>query len=196
MKLLGPKSISTGLSYLFLLLFILLALHSICELFAFGVAYYNWTNSTSLFSDFIYVGNTIDYASTQHGDYTYFRFKYPFTDQQMLTGIFSKNSFIFHTFQNLFFCLFFALAYKIFKKLSHEKIFTESVIKDLKKFAVINLMYAPIYFFIWIFIFKANVETTMLLTSFAFLFLGIIMYFITALFKKGYQLQSENDLTI
>lgn len=196
MKLLGPKSISTGLSYLFLLLFILFALHTIFELFAFGIAYYNWTNSAHLFSDFIYVGNTIDYASPQHGDYTYFRFKYPFTDQQMLTGIFSKNNFIFHTFQNIFFTLFFAFAYKIFKKLSNEKIFTEFVIKDLKKFAIINLLYAPLYFLIWIFIFKANLETTMLLTSFAFLFLGIIMYFITALFKKGYQLQSENDLTI
>lgn len=196
MKLLGPKSISTGLSYLFLLLFILFAAHSIFELFAFGIAYYNWTNATNLFSDFIYVGKTIDYASPQYGDYTYFRFKYPWTDQQMLTGIFSQKSFVFHTFQSIFFSLFFAFAYKIFKKLSNEKIFTENVIKDLKKFAVINLLYAPLYFLIWMFVFRANIENSMLLTSFAFLFLGIIMYFITALFKKGFELQSENDLTI
>lgn len=196
MKLLGPKSISTGLSYLFLLLFILLALQFIYQLFAFGIAYYNWTNSANLFTDLIYVGNTIDYASPEHGDYIYFRFKYPLGDQPMLTGIFSKNSFIYYTFQNIFFCLFFVFAYKIFKKLSYEKVFTENVIKDLKKFAVINLTYAPLYFLIWIFVFRANVETSMLLTSFAFLFLGIIMYFITALFRKGYQLQSESDLTI
>lgn len=196
MKLLGSKSVSTGLTYLFLLLSILFITHSLYELFAFGIAYYNWTNSTNLLSDFIYVGKTIDYASPQHGDYIYFRFKYPFGDQQMLTGIFSKNSFIFHTFQNIFFCLFFTFAHKVFKKLSRENIFTESVIKDLKKFAIINLLYAPLYFLIWIFVFRASIETAMLLTSFAFLFLGIIMYFITALFKKGYQLQSENDLTI
>lgn len=196
MKLLGPKSVSTGLTYLFLLLSILFIIHSIYELFAFGIAYYNWTNAADLLSDFIYVGNTIDYASPQHGDYIYFRFNYPFGNQQMLTGIFSKNNFIFHTFQNLFFCLFFTFLYKIFKKLSLENIFTENFIKDLKKFAVINLLYAPLYFLIWIFVFRASIETAMLLTSFAFFFLGIIIFFIIALFKKGYQLQAENDLTI
>jgi hypothetical protein len=194
MKLIGPKSISTGLSYLFLLLFIFLAVNSIYMTFTFGVGYYNWTYSHNLLPNIVEVAKMPQNVSPEFQ--VYFRFKYPFSNVQMMMGFFTFKTFVFHTFQNIFFSLFFFFAYKVFKELSNQKLFTKKIIRQLTIFSIINLLYAPLYFFIWIYIFNASIESSMVITSFAFLFLGIIMYFIKAFFKKGYQLQSENDLTI
>lgn len=196
MKLLGQKSASTIISYLFLVLFIIFLIHAIYQSVGFGIGYYNWTTSHHLFSETFYVNDEIDYASYEKGKYLFFRFKYPFSDHQMITGFFTLNTFIFHTFQSVFFCLFFFYGYKTFGDLSNKELFNEAIIKHLKTFTVINLLYAPLYFLIWIFVFRSGVEGSMLMTSFAFLFLGIILHFIKAFFKRGFQLQSENNLTI
>lgn len=194
MKLIGPRSISTGLSYLFLLLFIFLAVNSIYMTFAFGVGYYNWTYSHNLLPNIIEVAKMRQALSPEFQ--VYFIFKYPFSNVQMVMGFFTLKTFVFHTFQNVFFCLFFFFAYKVFKELNNQKLFTENIIRQLTIFSIINLLYAPAYFVIWIYIFKSSIGSSMVITSFAFLFLGIIMYFIKVFFKKGYQLQYENDLTI
>ncbi|KUJ50444.1 DUF2975 domain-containing protein [Chryseobacterium sp. JAH] len=196
MKLLGKQSVSTIISYLFLALFIFFFLHFIYQSFGFGIGYYNWTTSHHIFSETFYVNDEIDYASYEKGKYLFFRFKYPYSNQQMMTGFFTLNRFVFHTFQSIFFCLFFFYGYKTFEDLSQQELFNETIIKHLKTFSVINLLYAPLYFLIWIFIFRSGIESGMFMTSFAFLFLGIILHFITVFFKRGFQLQSENDLTI
>lgn len=196
MKLLGKQSVSTIISYLFLALFIFFFLHLIYQSFGFGIGYYNWTTSHHIFSETFYVNDEIDYASYEKGKYLFFRFKYPYSNQQMMTGFFTLNRFVFHTFQSIFFCLFFFYGYKTFEDLSQQELFNETIIKHLKTFSVINLLYAPLYFLIWIFIFRSGIESGMFMTSFAFLFLGIILHFITVFFKRGFQLQSENDLTI
>lgn len=196
MKLLGQNSVSTVISYIFLMLFVIILIHFIYQSIGFGIGYYNWTTSNHLFSEIFYVNDEIDYASYKKGEFLFFRFKYPFWDHQMMTGFFTLNTFIFHTFQSFFFCLFFFYGYKTFNELCQNKLFSEKIIKHLKTFSLVSLLYAPIYFLIWIFIFRSGAEGSMLMTSFAFLFLGILLYFIKAFFKKGYQLQSENDLTI
>jgi len=196
MKLLGQKSVSTIISYLFLALFIIFLLHAIYQSIGFGIGYYNWTTSHHLFSETFYVNDEIEYASYEKGKYLFFRFKYPFFDQQMMTGFLSLNTFIFHTFQSIFSCLFFFYGHKNFGDLSNKELFNETIIKHLKTFSVINLLYAPLYFLIWIFIFRSGTEGGMLMTSFAFLFLGIILHFIKAFFQRGFQLQLENNLTI
>lgn len=196
MKLLGQKSVSTMLSYLFLALFIIMFLHSIYQLLGFGIGYYNWTTSHHLFSETFYVNDEIDYASYRKGEHVFFRFKYPFSEQQMMTGFFTLDRFIFHTFQSIFFCLFFFYGYKTFGDLTEKQLFSEKIIRHLKTFTVINSLYAPLYFLIWIFVFKSGLEGAMLMTCFAFFFLGIILHFITVFFKRGLQLQMENDLTI
>ncbi|WP_375379302.1 DUF2975 domain-containing protein [Chryseobacterium luquanense] len=194
MKLLGQKSISTGLSYLFLFLFIFLLLHTLYMSFLFGVSYYNHSYSENLLPEVIEMGKS-------KGNYSppfdvYFIFKYPFSNQQMMMGFFTKQTVMFHSFQNIFFCLFFYFLYKIFTQLSSQRLFTEKIIKQLKTFSIINILYAPLYFFIWLYLFNAHLDSSMLITCFIFFFLGITMYFTSAFFKRGYQLQSENDLTI
>ncbi|MFY1048280.1 DUF2975 domain-containing protein [Chryseobacterium sp. GP-SGM7] len=103
---------------------------------------------------------------------------------------------MFHSFQNIFFCLFFFYLYKIFNHLTNHNLFTEKIIHYLKIFSIINILYAPLYFFIWVYLFNASLDSSMIITCLIFFFLGITMYFTSAFFKKGYQLQSENDLTI
>lgn len=196
MKLLGQKSVSTVISYLFMVLFVIFLFHSVYQLLGFGIGYYNWTYSHHLFSETFYVNDEIDYASYEKGKYLFFRFKYPFSEQQMMTGFFTLKTFIFHTFQSIFFSLFFFYGYKTFDDLTDTQLFTKKIIKHLKTFSIINLLYAPLYFLIWYFVFRSSLEGGMLMTSFAFLFLGIILHFITVFFKKGLHLQSENELTI
>lgn len=196
MKLLGPKSASSLMSKIFLALFIILLLHSVYQLFGFGIGYYNWTTSNNFLAETFYVNDEIDYASYKKGEYLFYKFKYPFSDKQMLTGFFTANTFINHTFQNIFFCLFLWYGYKLFKDFTARNIFTETTIRHLQTFSVINTLYAPLYFFIWIFIFRSGPEINMLMMCSAFLFLGIILHFVMAFFKKGFYLQSESDLTI
>jgi len=188
MKLLGQKTASTIISYLFLVLFIIFFLHSIYQSLGFGIGYYNWTTSHHFFSEAFYVNDEIDYASYEKGKYLFFRFNYPFSDQQMMTGFFTLNTFIFHTFQSIFFCLFFFYGYKTFGDLSQKELFNETVIKHLRTFTIINLLYAPLYFLIWIFVFRTGFEGGMFMTSVTFLFLGVILHFITVFFKRGFQL--------
>ncbi|KFE97740.1 hypothetical protein IX39_18410 [Chryseobacterium formosense] len=194
MKLLGPKSISTGLSYLFLLLFIFLLLHTIYMTFLFGVSYYNYTNSEHLLPEVIEIGKSRGNHPPPFD--VYFIFKYPFSNQQMMMGFFTKQTVMFHSFQNIFFCLFFLFLYKIFNHLNNHNLFTEKIIQQLKIFSIINILYAPLYFFIWVYLFNASLDGSIIITCLIFFFLGITMYFTSAFFKKGYQLQSENDLTI
>lgn len=194
MKIIGPKSISTGLSYLFLTLFIILTVKSIYMFFTFGVGYYNWTYSQNFLSELVEVAKTPQLVPYEFE--VYFRFKYPFSNIQMMMGFFTLRTFVFHTFQHLFFCLFFFFTYKVFKELSQQNIFTTKIIKLLSIFSVINILYAPLLYFIWSYIFNANIDLSLLMTCFAFLFLGVIIFFIIAFFKKGYELQSDNDLTI
>ncbi|MCX8525728.1 DUF2975 domain-containing protein [Chryseobacterium formosus] len=162
--------------------------------FLFGVSYYNYTYSEHLLPEVIEMGKSKGNYSPQFD--IYFIFKYPFSNQQMMMGFFTKQTVLFHSFQNIFFCLFFFFLHKIFNHLTNHKLFTEKIIQQLKIFSIINILYAPLYFFIWLYLFNAHLDSSMLITCFIFFFLGITMYFTSAFFKRGYQLQSENDLTI
>lgn len=63
-------------------------------------------------------------------------------------------------------------------------------------FYLFGITYALHDIFIWIYLFNASLDGSMMITCLIFFFLGITMYFASAFFKRGYQLQSENDLTI
>ncbi|MEY8761210.1 DUF2975 domain-containing protein [Chryseobacterium tongliaoense] len=196
MKLFGQKSLSTAISWLLLLLFVIIAFHTVYQLVGFTVCYYNLKTGSHLFPETFYVGDSIEWGGKIVQEKLYFRFKYPFSDQQMLTGIFSLNTFLNHLFQNVFFCLFFFFAYKIFNGMSKEILFNRDVIKWLRKFSWTNILYMPVYIIICLFVFNLGLDGMMLTTCLFLLFLGIMVYFIMEFFKKGLELQNQADLTI
>jgi len=84
----------------------------------------------------------------------------------------------------------------IFKALKKTVIFNKGIIKNLKLLTILNLIVGPILYFLihYPIMHKTefkNVHNLILLVIF-----GMISFFITYVFQKGYTVQSENDLTI
>ncbi|MBK1898145.1 DUF2975 domain-containing protein [Chryseobacterium paridis] len=197
MKLLGKKSISTAISYVLFFLFIFFAFHFIYELFGYGISYYNLKTGSHIFSETFYAGDTISWGESIPGkDHLFFRFKYPFTDTQMLTGLFNFKMFLNNLLQITFVTLFFFSTYKIFNGMSKNVLFNPEVIKWLKRFSLLNIIYVPLLILNWVYNFTPQLNLSILLTSFTFLFLGTMVYFIVEFFKKGLELQQQADLTI
>lgn len=196
MKLLGKNSISTMIGWILFLLFLFFAFHLIYELFGYGISYYNLKTDNKILYDTFYVGNTIDWGGQMATGNTYFRFKYPFSDQQMVTGVFSLNMFLNYLLQFSFYTLFFFSAFKIFNGMSQEILFNQSIIKWLKRFSILNIIFVPLSILNWLYNFKSDLNMDILLITFIYLLLGIMVYFIVEFFKKGSELQNQADLTI
>ena len=193
MKLLGPKSISTGLSYLFLSVFIFLLLYTIYRSFLLSIGWYNYTYSENLLPNLVKTGKAP--ADNPTDLQIYLKFRFPFFKEFVHTYLSGKISFV-SVFTNVFSTLFFFFAYKIFRELNKPTLFNQKIIKKLKAFSIINFIYAPVYILSIKILFKTSLESSMIISCFAFTFLGLISYFIMVFFQNAYQLQSENDLTI
>ena len=95
-----------------------------------------------------------------------------------------------------FFTIFSFVCYKITEALGKDYIFNLKTINWFKKLAWLSILFVPIQIINWFFNLNLKMSASLLYISFIFLSLGIILFFIIAFFKKGYELQSENDLTI
>lgn len=187
---------STAICWILFLLFLFFAFHLIYELLGYGISYYNLKTNNKILFDTFYVGNTIDWGGTVAKGNTYFRFKYPFSDQQMVTGIFSLKMFLNHLLQGSFYTLFFFSAFKIFNGMSQKTLFNQEVIKWLKRFSILNIIFVPLSILNWLYNFESNFSMDILLIIFIHFLLGIMVYFIVEFFKKGFELQNQADLTI
>jgi len=95
-----------------------------------------------------------------------------------------------------FYVLFFYFLSIIFKTFKAETLFTIAAIRQLNNFALYNLIGSPFAFIlIHIFIMK-HPNLRDIPTYLLHLLLGVFILFIVTVFKKGYKVQSENDLTI
>ncbi len=199
MKLIGENSASKYLSYFFFVLFCIVCFHFVYEMIGFAVCYYNLKTDNQLMSNFFILGNDVGWFKNQWtkpmNDLLKFKFYYPFTEQNLFTGIFSLATFLITFVNGLFMSTLLFTLYKILKELSKEKFFNTQTISWLKRFAIINIAYFPVYLVVWMLITRNIFTPTPFFTFFIFL-LGIFMLFIIEFFKKGYELQSENDLTI
>jgi predicted membrane channel-forming protein YqfA (hemolysin III family) len=96
----------------------------------------------------------------------------------------------------LFFAVFFYLLSTIFKTFKAPKLFTDRAIKQLNYFALLNLIAAPLLFLTIDFFIMQKQQIGNILNYLLTFLLGIFLLFIVAIFKQGYQVQNENDLTI
>lgn len=190
MKLFGKKSASTIISWFLLIVFIYFAFTLVFEILGFTVSLYNIKTKSKLFIDTFKIWED----SINPGKY-YFRFYYPFINRQFSTGAFNVSNFIQHLSSIGFLTLFFFFGHKIFRSMSHERLFNADVIKWLKLFSVLNIFYS-LFFIIFLSIIFKTFLVEAFISSFAFFSLGIMVFFIVAFFKKGFELQAESDLTI
>ena len=200
MKLIGKNSVSKYFSYFFLVLFLFIAFHFIYEIIGFSVLYYKYKTGSNILSEYFLLGNDVGWAKNEYTnpikDILKFKIYYPFTEQNLLTGIYTKSFIINSLISSSFFTVFSFVCYKIINALSKDYIFNLKTINWFKKLAWLSILFVPIQIINWFFNLNLKMSASLLYISFIFLSLGIILFFIIAFFKKGYELQSENDLTI
>ena len=200
MKLIGKNSVSKYFSYFFLVLFLFIAFHFIYEIIGFSVLYYKYKTGSNILSEYFLLGNDVGWAKNEYTnpikDVLKFKIYYPFTEQNLLTGIYNKSFIINSLISSSYFTVFSFVCYKITDALSKDYIFNLKTINWFKKLAWLSILFVPIQIINWFFNLNLKMSASLLYSSFIFLSLGIILFFIIAFFKKGYELQSENDLTI
>lgn len=200
MKLIGKNSVSKYFSYFFLVLFLFITFHFIYEIIGFSVLYYKYKTGSNILPDYFLLGNDVGWAKNEYTnpikDVLKFKIYYPFTEQNLLTGIYNKSFIINSLISSSFFTVFSFVCYKITDALSKDYIFNLKTINWFKKLAWLSILFVPIQIINWFYNLNLKMSADLLYTNFIFLSLGIIIFFIIAFFKKGYELQSENDLTI
>ena len=200
MKLIGQNSISKYFSYFFLILFWFIVFHFIYEIIGFSVLYYKYKTGSNILPDYFLLGNDVGWAKNEYTnpikDVLKFKIYYPFTEQNLLTGIYNKSFIINSLISSSYFTVFSFVCYKITEALGKDYIFNLKTINWFKKLAWLSILFVPIQIINWFFNLNLKMSASLLYISFISLSLGIILFFIIAFFKKGYELQSENDLTI
>ena len=200
MKLIGQNSISKYFSYFFLILFGFIAFHFIYEIIGFSVLYYKYKTGSNILSDYFLLGNDVGWSKNEYTnpikDVLKFKIYYPFTEQNLLTGIYNKSFIINSLISSSYFTVFSFVCYKITEALGKDYIFNLKTINWFKKLAWLSIIFVPIQIINWFYNLNLKFSADIFYISFIFLSLGIAIFFIIAFFKKGYELQSENDLTI
>ena len=200
MKLIGKNSVSKYFSYFFLVLFLFIAFHFIYEIIGFSVLYYKYKTGSNILSEYFLLGNDVGWAKNEYTnpikDVLKFKIYYPFTEQNLLTGIYTKIFITNSLISSSFFTIFSFVCYKITEALGKDYIFNLKTINWFKKLAWLSIIFVPIQIINWFYNLNLKFSADIFYISFIFLSLGIAIFFIIAFFKKGYELQSENDLTI
>ncbi|WP_339625546.1 hypothetical protein [uncultured Maribacter sp.] len=170
MNIFGPKSFSSFSFYSFRTISIFLLIFLSYIIFAFGTNRFTVLNGR-------------------------FDMKIPFIESS-IRGNYQFSDILTISIILIFGVLFFNILSNIFKALKEIIIFNKDIIRNLKFFTILNLIIGPaLYFLIHYPIMKktdfGDVHNLILLVIF-----GVISLFLTNIFKTGYTVQSENDLTI
>ncbi len=109
MKIIGKNSISKYIGYFLLFLFIFFLFQFVYEIIGYAVSYYNYKTNNHILSDFFIIGTDVGWAKNKWtapmDDLLKFKFYFPFTKQNMVTGIFNMEWFIDNMISGAFFYL-------------------------------------------------------------------------------------------
>lgn len=149
---------------------------------------------TALYSALAFILNTPTMIRPVQDDTTRFAILYPFTETPFLLG---KNTSVFIAEMLLLlvlYSIFFWLLANVFDTFSKEKLFTEQGITNLTSFYVANLT-VPIVVLILLSS-VSSIGTGLGVIVVLHAILGIFAFLITAIFKQGVSLQTEQDLFV
>ncbi|MDH7446109.1 DUF2975 domain-containing protein [Aquimarina sp. 2201CG14-23] len=118
----------------------------------------------------------------------------PFTNS-VIKGDYSVHTFIGILCFLVFYTSFFFLLSLIFKTFSAEKLFTEEAIKYLRWFTILNLI-LPVAYAVAGILINNRITLDDIVPGLLHIGLGIFAAFIATIFKLGFTLQEENELTI
>lgn len=151
----------------------------------------------------IYIGITLyslvciltGWSTGYYGEGEHFHIFYPFTTQTLMNVDNNAPYILFEFLVPLgLYGLFFFLGSNVFKVFHQPKLFTQQGIKQLQNFYLANWI-LPIFAILLTAIFSSVESFAFVLVVIHFI-LGIFVYFLSAIFKQGLNLQNEQDLFI
>lgn len=123
-----------------------------------------------------------------------FEIYYPFTHKPYLLGEYNNGYILMFLLLLGLYTLFFFLVGRVFSVFIQPKLFTAYGIRQLRLFYLGNLV-LPVLSVMVISLFY-NVESPAEIMVTLHILLGVFTYFMAAIFKEGYNLQTENDLIL
>ena len=128
-------------------------------------------------------------------DGKYFQVYFPFTETPFLNGD-HNSAYIVWEFLTplLLYGLFFLLLGNVFRVFFQPKLFTQKSIKHLKRFYLGNFIVPGLLVLIMSFIVDPEIDAIAVIVLHGII--GVFAYFLAAIFKKGLNLQREQDLII
>ncbi|WP_312078115.1 DUF2975 domain-containing protein [Chryseobacterium sp.] len=199
MNIIGKNSLSLYIAYVMYFIFILFICHFVYDLIAQLILWYKYNTGSTVFSNTFILSKDIGWEKNQWtlpiDNHLKFRINYPFTKTEVNSGLYPAVFMIIHNLIGLMYCsLFFFFSYKFFKEMTSEVIFNKKAISWLRKLGFLNLLLAVLGIFE---LSNFNDSSGIIILTRVFIgIFGMIMLFIVEFFKKGIELQNENDLTI
>ncbi|NER17114.1 DUF2975 domain-containing protein [Spongiivirga citrea] len=123
-----------------------------------------------------------------------FKIKILFVDSYVMGALDGKTIVVLLLFL-AYYLLYFLLLLRILKAFKSDALFTNSIIKRLDWFTYFNLLF-PVATFIGVLIMGDGKLNDEVVYGMFHILIAIFSGFISAIFKQGFQLQQENDLTI
>ena len=198
MKIIGQNSLLKYFSYVLYFIFVICVLHLIYNLVGHSILYYKYQSGSDIFSNTFILSKDVGWTQNRWtipmNDLLKFKINYPFTQVQVVSGVYGISQIVTNTIGMLFITLFFFFSHKSLKEMSSEKLFNPEAIKWLKRFGYLNLTVGLIS--IAQMIFFGTLQGSALIQFLFLAFLGLMVLFMVQFFKKGYELQAEIDLTI
>lgn len=124
-----------------------------------------------------------------------FAINFPFTKQHFLLG--SQYTFAYVTEMVLgigVYGLFFWVLGNVFKAFKQERLFTKNGLTYLKQFYWFNLGLYPVIAVVWSMISEEDFPFIAMIIAHSIM--GVFIYFMSAIFEQGVNLQNEQDLYI
>lgn len=113
-----------------------------------------------------------------------------------IEGVYQFNIILTISFGLVFGAIFFFVLSNIFKALKQDIIFNRLAIRSLSYFTILNLVVGPVLYLLIHFVIMQKDNYRDIHNLMLHIIFGIVALFLTYIFKRGIQVQQENDLTI
>lgn len=193
MKIVGKNSLSRYISFFLYFAYIIFLFHLLYFIIGVSICSLNYSHDVNIFPEIFSVERKL-----YHENYlaNMFVIKFPFSEQNFFNGELKWRTIITASLGFAFLTYFFYSSFRIFKNLSSEIIFTENTIRWLQRFAYANVIAGFLFIIFWYFVWHLINPTELIFYSLFLFLLGGTFLYLAAFFKKGHELQTENDLTI
>ncbi len=113
-----------------------------------------------------------------------------------IEGVYQFNIILTISLGLVFGAIFFFVLSNIFKALKQAIIFNRLAIRSLSYFTILNLVVGPVLYLLIHFVIMQKDNYRDIHNLMLHIIFGIVALFLTYIFKRGIQVQQENDLTI